>query len=53
LLGYYFGNLPAVKRNFTFVIFAIILISLLPGIIGFIKQRIRTKAEYDIDATNI
>ncbi|OCZ50084.1 hypothetical protein A7D23_00330 [Dehalobacter sp. TeCB1] len=41
LLGYYFGNLPAIKRNFTFVIFAIIIISLLPGIIAFMKQKLK------------
>jgi membrane-associated protein len=29
-LGYFFGNLPAVKRNFTFVLVAIIVISVLP-----------------------
>lgn len=40
-MGYYFGNLPAVKSNFTFVIFAIIFISILPGIIGYIKQRLK------------
>ncbi len=28
--GYYFGNLPLVKENFSLVIFAIIIISLLP-----------------------
>ena len=28
--GYFFGNLPTVKKHFTLVIFAIILISLLP-----------------------
>jgi len=38
-LGYYFGNLPSVKRNFTIVIFAIIFISILPAIIGFIRQK--------------
>ncbi len=37
--GYYFGNLPAVKNNFTFVIFAIIFISILPGVIEFLRQR--------------
>ena len=41
--GYFFGNLPAVKNNFTFVIFAIIFISILPGIIGFIKQKSNKK----------
>ncbi len=44
-MGYFFGNLPAVKNNFTFVIFAIIFISILPGIIGFIKQRLNKKYE--------
>ena len=29
--GYYFGNIPAVKQNFTVVIFAIIIISIMPG----------------------
>lgn len=38
-LGYFFGNVPAVKRNFTFVILAIIVISVLPGVIEFIRSR--------------
>ena len=37
--GYYFGNIPMVKSNFTMVIFAIIIISVLPGVIEFIRQR--------------
>jgi len=37
--GYYFGNLPLVKRNFTFVIFAIIVISVLPAVIEVLRQR--------------
>ena len=37
--GYYFGNIPVVKRNFTLVIFAIIFISILPGIIAFFNER--------------
>jgi membrane-associated protein len=37
--GYFFGNLPVVKRNFTLVIMAIIFISILPGIIEFFRQR--------------
>jgi membrane-associated protein len=39
LLGYAFGNHPAVKKNFTLVILAIIVISVLPVIIEFIKAR--------------
>lgn len=37
--GYYFGNLSIVKRNFTLVIFAIIFISILPGVIEYVRQR--------------
>ena len=37
--GYFFGNIPAVKQNFTVVIMAIILISVAPAIIEFVKSR--------------
>ncbi len=37
--GYFFGNIPVVKRNFTVVIMAIIVISILPGVIEFLRQR--------------
>lgn len=37
--GYYFGNIPVVKNNFTFVIMAIIFISILPGVIEFVKHK--------------
>jgi membrane-associated protein len=40
--GYYFGNLSIVKRNFTLVIFAIIFISILPGVIEYVRQRRQT-----------
>jgi membrane-associated protein len=39
LLGYYFGNLPYIKKNFTIAMFAIILISVLPPIIQYLKTR--------------
>ncbi len=39
LAGFYFGNLPTVKNNFSFVIFAIIIISLLPPVFTVIKQK--------------
>lgn len=38
-MGYFFGNLPIVKENFTLVILAIIVISLLPIVIEFFKHR--------------
>jgi Uncharacterized membrane-associated protein len=37
--GYFFGNIPVVKNNFTLVILAIIFISLLPGVIAYLRQR--------------
>ena len=37
--GYYFGNIPAVRQNFTLVILAIIFISILPGIIEMWRHR--------------
>jgi membrane-associated protein len=37
--GYFFGNLPFVKNNFSLVILAIIFLSLLPPIIEFIQSR--------------
>ena len=40
-LGYLFGNIPAVKDNFTFVIFGIIFLSILPAIIAFIRERMK------------
>jgi membrane-associated protein len=40
--GYFFGNLPMVKKNFTLVIVVIIFISVLPGIIEFLRQRQET-----------
>ena len=38
-LGYLFGNMPIVKDNFTHLIFGIIIVSVLPGIIGFIRHK--------------
>ena len=42
-LGYFFGNLPIVKKNFTLVIFGIIFLSILPGVIEFLRERNRLK----------
>ena len=40
--GYFFGNLPFVEENFTLVIIAIILISVMPGVIEFLRERARS-----------
>ena len=37
--GYYFGNIPVIKKNFTLTVMAIILISLLPGLIEYLRHR--------------
>jgi membrane-associated protein len=37
--GYFFGNLPAVKDNFSLVILGIIVVSFLPGVFEFWKHR--------------
>lgn len=36
--GYYFGNLPVVKSNFTLVIFSIVFISMLPVVIEYFRH---------------
>ena len=43
--GYFFGNLPVVRKNFTVVIVAIIFISVLPGVIEYLRQRQKAKGE--------
>ena len=43
LAGFYFGNLPLVKNNFSLVIGAIIIISILPGVVEFLRHKYRTK----------
>jgi membrane-associated protein len=41
--GYLFGNIPIVRRHFTLVILAIVVLSVLPGVIEFLRQRARAK----------
>lgn len=38
-LGHWFGNLPQVKQNFHIVIFGIILVSVLPIAVEWLKSR--------------
>lgn len=42
LLGFFFGNLPIVQRNFETVIFGIIGLSLLPMLIEFIRAKLKS-----------
>jgi membrane-associated protein len=39
LIGYYFGGLPIIKQNFTYVIFGIIVVSLIPPLIEILKKK--------------
>ena len=39
MLGFFFGGLPVVKDNFTYVIFGIILVSVLPPVIEVLRGR--------------
>ena len=39
--GYFFGNIPVVKQNFTIVVFSIIFISLLPMVYAFVQAKFK------------
>ncbi len=38
-LGYYFGNMPYIKKNFSLVILAIVIISVMPAVIEYFKRK--------------
>ncbi len=42
-VGYFFGNLPFIQNNFSLVVIAIILISILPMVYEFIKAKRQPK----------
>lgn len=37
--GYFFGNIPVVQDNFSMVIIGIVIVSLIPAVIGFVKTK--------------
>jgi membrane-associated protein len=41
--GYFFGNLAIVRENFSLVVLAIVILSILPGVIEFLRERKRLK----------
>lgn len=43
--GYFFGNIPVIRNNFSLVVLAIIFISILPGIIEFIRIYLQKRKE--------
>lgn len=44
IAGHYFGNLPFVRKNFTYVILAIIIISMIPLLTEYLRHRREVKA---------
>lgn len=42
--GYFFGNVPVVKNNLTVFILGIIVLTILPGMIQFIRSHLRSRA---------
>jgi len=42
--GYFFGNLPFVRDNFSIVILGIIFVSIIPGIVAVVQERARVRA---------
>lgn len=42
-LGYFFGGIPVIKNNFTYVIFGIIFVSILPPIVEVIRSRAKSQ----------
>jgi membrane-associated protein len=49
LLGYFFGQIPVVKNNFEKVVIGVIILSVLPIIIGYFKERKRMKLETETE----
>jgi len=46
--GYFFGTLPFVQNNFSFVVLAIILISVMPAVVEVIKERSRGAKKVEV-----
>jgi membrane-associated protein len=44
LSGFFFGNLPFVRKNFSMVILAIVFISLVPAFLEYLKHKQSSKA---------
>jgi len=43
--GYFFGNIPVVKNNFSLVVLGIIIVSVIPGVVAVWQERNRILAE--------
>ncbi|MBI4656659.1 MAG: DedA family protein [Elusimicrobia bacterium] len=47
LAGYYFGNIPIIKNNLSYAILTVIVLSILPGIIEYIKTSHKSQVTSD------
>ena len=45
LAGYFFGNIPIVRNNLTIVIIAIVLLSISPGALAWLRSRASVQSE--------
>ena len=43
--GYFFGNIPVIKQNLTLVIIGIIILSIAPGIVAYLRHQTRGTRE--------
>ncbi|WP_050478707.1 DedA family protein [Herbaspirillum rhizosphaerae] len=41
--GYFFGNLPVVKQNLSLLILVIVVLSIMPGVIAYLRQRLKSR----------
>ncbi|KAA8674642.1 VTT domain-containing protein [Clostridium sp. WLY-B-L2] len=51
--GYFFGSLPFIKHNFSYVIIAIIIISLIPAVTVFLKERKKDQNRNNAASTEV
>lgn len=47
LAGYFFGNIPYIKNNFSFVIIALVLIPGIPAVVEVIRQQLRKRKKIE------
>jgi membrane-associated protein len=40
--GYFFGNIPVVRQNLSLVIIGIVIVSIMPGVVAYLRERART-----------
>jgi membrane-associated protein len=43
--GYFFGKIPIIENNLTLVVLLIVVISVIPGVVEFLRERRRAKRE--------